>query len=275
MRKDTCMATRSDPSALRWLIGVELANLRKQAAVQPREVLEGTGIPRPKLSHMENGRYHQNPDDIVKVLAFYGVPQRDIDRLTSLAHTGETKAWWTPWAQIAPNWMKTYLGLEGLAESEFVFEPMLMPPLLQTEDYAGATSERLVSLHIARARRLLDDEPLRLHAVLGEAALRLNVGTPELRQAQYRHLLRMANLPNVTVQVLRPEDGRHPAAAGHFAVLDFAQAQTVAYAEHLDGAVYVQDREQVRTYGTAAENLRSIALTPLKSLALLKSLVDD
>jgi predicted XRE-type DNA-binding protein len=269
------MATRSDPSALRWLIGVELANLRKQAAVQPREVLEGTGIPRPKLSHMENGRYHQNPDDIVKVLAFYGVPQRDIDRLTSLAHTREAKAWWTPWAQVVPDWMKTYLGLEGLAENEFVFEPMLVPPLLQTEDYAGATTERLVSLQVARAKRLFDDDPLKLHAVVGEAALRLNVGTPELRRAQYRHLLRLAMLPNITIQVLRPEDGRHPAATGHFAVLEFTQAQAVAYAEHLDGAVYVRDRDQVRAYGTAAENLRSIALTPPKSVALLKSLLDD
>jgi hypothetical protein len=129
-----------------------------------------------------------------------------------------------------------------------------------------------VSFRQTRAKRLNDDEPLSLHAVLGEAALRLNVGTPEVRRAQYRYLLAMAKLPTVTIQVLRPEDGPHTATSGQFFVLDFAQAQSIAYSEHLDGAVYVQDQDDVHTYKMAVENLRSVALAPAKSLALIRSL---
>jgi hypothetical protein len=283
MRQDLSMTVRNDPSALRWLIGVELANFRKQATASPQEVLDTTGITKSKLSSMENGRYQQHPDDIARLLSFYGVSQRDIDRLSSLAGSATGRAWWAPWSHVVPDWVKTFVGLEGLAETEFVFEPMLVPGLLQTEDYARAVteatgfvrrdhSERFVSFRQARAGRLTDDAPLALHAVISEAALRLNVGTPEVRRAQYRHMLNMAKLHSITIQVLRPEDGPHVANTGQFVVLDFAQAQSVAYSERIDGAVYVQDQDDVHTYKMAVENLRSVALAPAKSLALIRSL---
>jgi transcriptional regulator with XRE-family HTH domain len=279
------MATRNDPSALRWLIGVELANYRKQTAITPQQVLEATGIAKAKLSSMENGRYQQHPDDIAKVLSVYGVARHDIDRLASLSGRSEGRTWWAPWSHIVSDWVKTFVGLEGLAENEFVFEPMVLPGLLQTESYAQAItdatgfvrrdhSERFVSFRLARAKRITEPEPMRLHAVIGEAALRLQVGTPEVRQRQYQHLLTLARRRNVTVQVLRPEDGPHTATTGQFVVLDFEQAQSVAYTEHLDGAVYVQDQDDVRTYKMAVENLQSVALAPDKSLSLIKALVD-
>ena len=279
------MTVRNDPSALRWLIGVELANHRKQAVITPQQVQEVTGITRTKLSSMENGRYHQLSEDIVALLGFYGVPRHDIDRLASLTGRSEGKTWWAPWSHLVPDWFKTFVGLEGLAVAEFVFEPMVLPGLVQTEDYAQAIteatgfvrrdhSERFVSFRVARAKRLTEPEPLELHAVIGEAALRLNVGTPEIRREQYRHLLNLGKQRNVTIQVLRPEDGPHTATTGQFVVLDFAQAQSIAYAERLDGAVYVQDQDDVRTYKMAVDNLRSVAMSSHQSLALIKLLVD-
>jgi len=278
------MTTRHDPSALKWLVGVELANHRKQAAITPQQVLEGTGITRTKLSSMENGRYSQLPDDISALLGFYGVPRHDIDRLASLTGRGEGRTWWAPWSHLVPDWFKTYVGLEGLAASAFVFEPMVFPGLMQTEGYAQAITEatgfvrrdhaeRFVSFRVARAKRLTDEEPLHLHVVLGEAALRLNVGSAAVRREQFRHLVSLANRPNVTLQVLRPEDGPHAATTGRFVVLDFAQAQSIAYAERLDGAVYVQDQDDVRAYKMAVDNLRSVAMSAHQSLALIRSMI--
>jgi transcriptional regulator with XRE-family HTH domain len=279
------MAIRNDPSALRWLVGVELAHFRKQTSLTIAEAATRAGIVRSKVGHMETGRYQQHPDDVAKLLALYGATARDIDRLTTLAGSTDGKSWWAPWSHLVPDWFKTFVGLEGLAESEFLFEPMVLPGLLQTEDYAQAIteatgfvrrdqSERFVSFRLTRAQRLTDDEPLEVKAVIGEAALRLNVGTPEIRQEQYQHLLKMAKLPNVTLQVLRPEDGPHTATTGQFFLLDFARAQSIAYSEHLDGAVYVQDQDDVRTYRMALENLQSVALAPAKSVALIRTLID-
>jgi hypothetical protein len=240
LSRTSSASIRNDPSALRWLIGVELANFRKQAAISTQDVVEGTGIGKPKLSSMENGRYHQHPDDIAKLLTLYGAAQRDIDSAPSPAVSPAAPGG-PPWSHVVPDWVKTFVGLEGLADSEFVFEPMLVPGLLQTEDYAQAITEatgfvrrdhheRFVSFRQARAQRLADDNPLALHAIIGEAALRLNVGTPEIRREQCRHLLALAKLTTVTIQ------------------------------------------DDVHTYRMAVENLQSVALAPAKSIALIRSL---
>jgi transcriptional regulator with XRE-family HTH domain len=279
------MAPRRDPSPLRWLIGVELSRYREGTGLRLSEVAEQTGMSRAKVGHLETGFQQQDPDDIATLLGLYGVERRDLDRLTALTNCADETTWWAPWAKVLPDWLKTFVGLEGLAEAEFIFEPMIVPGQLQTGDYATAITaetprvrpdhgERVVNFRLARANRLTDpNRPLRLHAVIGEAALRLAVGTPEIRRAQLEHLIHIAALPNVTIQVIRPEDGFHTAMTGKFIVLDFEQARPIAYSELHDGAVYIQDQEQVRSYKLSADNLQRVALGPEKSVALLRSML--
>ena len=279
------MAPRRDPSPLRWLIGVELGRYREATGMSLSEVADRAGMSRAKVGHLETGFQQQDPDDIATLLALYDVEARGVDRLTALTTCADRTTWWAPWAHVLPDWLKTFVGLEGLAEAEFIFEPMIVPGLLQTAEYATAITaetprvrpdhgERVVNFRLARANRLTDeDQPLRLHAVIGEAALRLAVGSPEMRNAQLKHLIKMAALPNVTIQIIRPEDGFHTATSGKFILLDFEDARPIAYNEMHDGAVYLQDQEQVRSYKLSAENLQRVALGPEKSAALLRTML--
>jgi transcriptional regulator with XRE-family HTH domain len=279
------MAPRRDPSPLRWLIGVELNRYREAAGLKLSEVAERTGMSRAKVGHLETGFQQQDPDDIATLLTLYGGTERDLDRLIALTSNADQTTWWAPWAKVLPDWLKTFVGLEGLAEAEFIFEPMIVPGQLQTADYATAITaetprvrpdhgERVVNFRLARADRLTDpNRPLRLHAVIGEAALRLAVGTPEVRRAQLKHLIEMAKLPNVTIQVIRPEDGFHTAMTGKFILLDFENARSIVYVELHDGAVYIQDQEQVRSYKLSTENLQRVALGPEQSVSLLRSML--
>jgi transcriptional regulator with XRE-family HTH domain len=273
-------------SPLRWLIGTELARYRNEARLTLAEAATRTGIGRAKLHHLETGRQQQDPGDIATLLTAYEVPARDIDRLTTLTGRADEATWWAPWAAVVPDWLKTFVGLEGLADSEFTFEPTIIPGLLQTQEYAAAVTarsprvrpdhgERFVGFRMARTRRLTDpDRPLQLHAVITEGALRLAVGTPELRQAQLRHLLEMGKLPNVTIQVVRPEDGPHTAIAGPFMILDFGSAaRPIVYVELKDGAVYLQEPEQVETYTLVSRELQQVAMSPEQSLAAIESML--
>ncbi len=276
---------RNDPSALRWLIGVELARYRREAGLSLSALSAATGIRLAKAGHMETGRYQQYPEDIVTVLTACAVGQPDIDRVCSLAAQQDSRTWWAPWASVVPDWFKTFVGLEGLAQTEFVFEPMVVPGLFQTDEYARAITaatgfvrpdhaERFVGLRQVRAGRLAGEDPLAVHAVIGEAALRLAVGAPEVRKAQLRRLVELAGTDTVTVQVLRPEDGPHGATAiGQFFVLDFARVRPIAYTELLDGAFYAQDPDTVQTYRMVADNLRQVALSPAESLTLIRKLI--
>ncbi|GIG67826.1 helix-turn-helix domain-containing protein [Phytomonospora endophytica] len=280
------MAPRSDPSAIRWLIGTEIARIRKQAALSLADIAKATGISKPKVGNMETGRFQQFPDDIALVLEVCRADRRDIDRIVGLAAQQDAKTWWAAWSNVVPDWWKTFAGLEGLADAAFTFQPLLVPGLLQTTDYARAITvdtgfvrpdqtERFVSFRQARASRLTAEEPLTYHVVIGEPALRLAVGTVEQRRAQFEHVLELGRRNNVTIQILRPEDGAHPALAiGEFSVLDFSRAQSIAFSEMFDGAVYVQDADSIETYKMVAENLRQVAQSPAASVKTIKGFLE-
>jgi hypothetical protein len=235
--------------------------------------------------HVGWPRQHQDPDDIAKVLTAYGAPLRDVDRLASLTGRADDATWWAPWAAVVPDWLKTFVGLEGLADEEFTFEPTIIPGLLQTQEYAAAITassppvrrdhgERFVGFRMARTRRLTDpDRALRLHAVLTDGALRLAVGSEELRRAQLQHLVEVAKLPTVTLQVVRPEDGLHTAIAGPFMILDFDAARPICYVELKDGAIYLQEPDQVSTYRMVARDLEQVALGPEQSIAHIEAMM--
>ncbi len=271
------MASAAAP--LRWLIGTELARYREEARLSLNEASARSGIGKAKLHHMEGGRQAQDPDDIATLLTAYNVPARDIDRLTTLTGRADEATWWAPWAAVVPDWLKTYVGLEALADRAFCYQPAAIPGLLQTQEYAAAVTasaksirpdhgERFVKFRMARTRRLTDPErPLSVDAVIPEAALRLAVGTPDVRRDQLKHLLTISELPTVTIQVVRPEDGPHSAlSSGGFVVLDFGEAaRPVVYVELKDGAVYLQAEDQVEAYTMVASDLQRVALSPEQS----------
>ncbi|TDV52112.1 helix-turn-helix domain-containing protein [Actinophytocola oryzae] len=278
------MAAVRNPSALRWLVGVELANYRKRTGLKQADAANRAGVSVGKLSHLETGERQQQPADIAKVLEAYGAPQHDVNRLTSLAEVPDESNWWGAWRDVVPDWFGTFVGLERLAIKEFVFEPILVPGLVQTEGYARELSragrrvrpdhaDRLVEVRMGRAARLTAENPLRLHAAINEQALRLRVGTPDIMRGQYEHLIALAESENITLQVVVPERGPHAAVTGQFAVLDFDNARPIAYAEVQDGAMYVQHPGEVDTYRESARSLEEVALSPDDSVRFVADLI--
>lgn len=96
---------------------------------------------------------------------------------------------------------------------------------------------------------------------------------PELRQAQLRHLLAMAERSMVTIQVIRPEDGPHTALTGQFVVLGFDNVRSIGYVELYDGALYLPEPCQVATYTIVAQDLQRVALGPERSISFIQSMI--
>lgn len=273
------------PPPVRWLIGVELARYREDARLSMTKASARSGITKAKIAHLETGRQQQSAEDIGTLLEVYGTDRWTIARLSELAERSEEASWWTPWSAAIPPWLTTMVGLERIAEREFHYHVApILPALLQTREYAAALTaeamlvradlaERVVDFRMARASRLTDpDRPLRLDAVVSSAVLDVEVGAPAVQRAQLTHLAAMAELPNVTVQVLRPEDAvRAGYHASGFVLMSFDAVSQCGYVELLDDAVYVYDRDRLRTYSTCAEDLQRVALSPEQSLALIRS----
>lgn len=282
------MPERLGRSALRWLIGVELARYRNQAGLTLAALAEVTGISKQKLGHLETAERSQSAADIATVLTACGAEQHDIEHVVSLAGLDDITLWWGAWSDVVPDWLRTFIGLEALTTAEFLFEPIVLPGLLQTEDYARALLaraqrvrpdrvERVVQFRMARARRLFDEiSPLHVRAVVNEQALRLRVGSAEVLRGQYEHLLMAADRPNITVQVVRPDAGPHPAGAGQFVLFEFAATRPLAYIELQDYAVYHTDPQRVEAYTRSAEVLANdVALTPAESRAFVRMVAKE
>ncbi len=277
------MPVRSDPSALRWLIGVELTNYRKRAGQTMTAAAQAIGCTAGKVGHLESGRNQQQPAEITELLRFYGTDLADVERLASLAGGADRQTWWAPWTDVVPDWLRTFVGLEGLASYVAQYATAVFPALLQTEDYSlGATTghgrvrpdhdERTVSLRMERQRRLSnDDEPLGLTALIEESVLDRPIGSTATMRAQLEHLLAMSERDNVEVLVLPTTLGLHDGLVGPFTLLDFAAAQSIAYVEIVNGAVYVQDQQQVTGYTRIVDRLRAAALSPACTAEALRS----
>lgn len=277
-------ADAHQPPPLRWLIGVELARYRAEAGMAMTRAAALSGITKPKIGHLETGRQYQSAEDITTLLTIYGAEQRNVARLVELSRRSEEANWWTRWQDAVPPWFRVYVGLERLAGRAYIYEPVLIPGLLQTPDYARVVAgeslfvradhiARVVEFRAARAARLSDPaRPLRLDAVITSAALDKVVGPPEVYEAQLVHLAKLADLATVTVQVLPPDAGPLAVhASGGFTLLDLDAVSKIGYIELLDDAVYLYHRSRLQTYEVGFSDLQRAALDPEQSLALIRS----
>jgi Domain of unknown function (DUF5753) len=133
-------------------------------------------------------------------------------------------------------WFQVYLGLEAEAASIHEYAAELVPGLLQTQDYyraymsaapaaaQGEAIERRLAVRSARQERLTADDAPEVWAVLNEAVIRREVGGPDVMRRQLEHIAKLAERPNVSVQVLRFRSGAHAAMDGSFYVLSFPEA---------------------------------------------------
>lgn len=263
---------RSDPSALRFLIGHELRAARERAAHRQADAAKVLGSSQAKINYLETGKTQQQPADVTKLLRSYGADDEHVNRLSSLAGQAEQGTWWAPFSGAVPQWFKTFIGLEGLAVSEFTYEPLLLPGQLQTPEYAAALlvanlrvppadAPRVVQARMARHRLTDENEPLRFRAVLEEYALDRMVGGPTVMRPQLEHLLALMKRSNVDLRIMPVSVAVHDGLDGDFILLDFEEAQSIGYIEYPAGAIYVQDQDQVNLYNLAADRLCAAALS--------------
>ncbi len=276
------MPIRNDPSALSWLIGHELREVRQRARRTQNDAAKELGCTGVKINYMENGRNQQQPAEIEKLLAFYGADAETVRRLTTLAGRTDQGTWWAAHAEALPDWFRTFVGLEGLARGMFAYSQMVVEGQMQTPEYAAALladnarvsrteAAQVVRARMARQRLVHDSHPLQYHAVLEEAVLHRLVGGTPVMVAQLRHLLDLVERDNVTLQVMPTAMAVHDGLAGSFTLLDFAEARSIGYVEYRDGGVYVQGRTEVEMYDLIAERLSDQALTDADSVALIRA----
>ncbi|MFI1013520.1 helix-turn-helix domain-containing protein [Streptomyces sp. NPDC020965] len=267
------MAPNVNPTVRRRRLGQELRRLRELKGMTAEEVAERLLVSQSKISRLENGRRSISQRDVRDLCGVYEVDDhRIVDSLMQMAKDSRQQGWWHAFGDIPYS---VYIGLETDAASLRVYEPQVVPGLLQTPQYAealiaGALPEsspseidKRVNVRMRRQARVTDlDRPLRLWAVLDESALRRVVGGTTLMREQLEYLVELSQLPHVTVQVLPFEMGAHPGINGQYAILEFPDAadSSVVYIEGVTSDLYLEKSNDVHKYTVMYEHLRAQAL---------------
>jgi transcriptional regulator with XRE-family HTH domain len=272
------------------VLGAQLRRLREAADVSPDKAGYAIRASRSKISRLEHGRVGFKLRDVEDLLTLYGVTDEQMrSGLLSLARQANAQGWWSQYGDILPDWFETYLGLEAAASLIRTFELQFVHGLFQTEGYARAVTvlghraapegeiDRRVNLRLARQELLASSQPPRVWSVMDEAALRRPVGGREVMRAQLNRLLEVAELGQVTLQVVPFRRGGHAAAGGSFTMLRFGEPDLpdVVYIEQLTSALYLERRADVDHYMEIMNRLSAEALTPAGTARLLKEIIRD
>jgi transcriptional regulator with XRE-family HTH domain len=283
------MASKPSPPMLRRQLGAELRRLREQAGRTCADVAGELSWSESKLSRIETAHTGISNRDLDRLLQVYDLVEPARVRLRALVTQARQRAWWEAYGDVLPDAYETYIGFEAEARLLSTYQSLVVPGLLQTDEYAqgvikaDATSDdpglvaQRVSVRLARSAVLTREPPLELRVVLDEAALRRSIGGHGVMRRQLLWLTEASERSNVELRVLPFSAGAHRGLAGSFTILDFPNDadSAVVYSEGMTGGVFRTRPDDLRSYAEAFEALQAAALDPAQSAEFLFAVVRE
>jgi transcriptional regulator with XRE-family HTH domain len=226
-----------DPSAGPLdFFGAELRRWRMAAGLSQEQLGQRVGYTGSQVGKVETGERAPSPDFAQRCDQALPDAGGLFSRLYALARR---------WDGGYPSWFAGWLEAERRATSLCSWEPLIVPGLLQTAEYArailaaepGTAEDQLDELVSARLERqsILDrPKPPALWVVLDEHVLHRLIGS---RKIMYNQLLSLADTscrPNITVQVVPAGIGAHAGLLGGFAIASVNGAPGTVYMESPD-----------------------------------------
>ena len=191
------------------------------------------------------------------------------------------------WDGGYPSWFTQWVEAERRATSLRTWQPLLVPGLLQTPDYAralflawqGADSDdqldQLVSARIERQSIFQRPDPPSLWAVLDEGVLRRCVGSPKIMHDQLMHLLAVSDRSKIRVQVVPTEVGAHVGLLGAFSMATFENAPGIVYLESPDQGQTTERPAAVAKMSEIFDMVRAEALPRGASRDLIRKVAEQ
>jgi len=97
--------------------------------------------------------------------------------------------------------------------------------------------------------------------MIHENALRERIGNEDIMSDQYDHLLEISRLPNVSMWVVRSNQGYHPGLLGSFIIYEYEQERPIVYLEHYHTSGFSSDDRQASSSRRLVKTISGIALS--------------
>lgn len=284
------LSSRRQPPTVRLRrLAAELRGLRTSANLSREDVSERTNINPASLYRIETAKVRPQRRTLLTLLDLYGVvDEQQRNDLVALSRQATQLGWLQAYESELPEQYTTYISFEAEARSVRNYESLFVPGLLQTERYAHsvvqgvlplASSEevkRRVEARMQRQHSLSKKSPLRLWAIIDEAALCRQVGSADIMIEQLRALVEASKQPHVTFQVIPFLVGAHPGMPGSFVVMDFPDPADpdLVYTDSMAGDLFMEREADVRRYTVIFEHLQAAAVNPADSVQIIEAHVE-
>jgi transcriptional regulator with XRE-family HTH domain len=263
-----------------------LLQLRVQGGYTANHVCDMLNWGRGKVGRFEANQWKRpEMSDIRDLLRVYNVDEGEREQLEELAIQARARPWWRDYSDIFEN---EFPGFENDASRIRVFMPLVLPGLLQSQDYAEAfirtgprpPSWRRKALDTRLRRQEIlsrsGDTAPTLTAVITEASLRYQWGSRSERRDQIEHLIDMGRRPSIDLRIQRFADGPPPGLSSAINIFDFAEGEpSIAFTETDFAVVEVNEPDQVGRYIQSFEKAVDGALEPSDTAIYLRQLADQ
>jgi transcriptional regulator with XRE-family HTH domain len=250
---------------------VELRRIREESGRTQRSVAEALGWSTSKVIRIETGAVNVSTSDVMALLHYYGINNPDVVEDLLAITRARTAGWWDKYRSFFSQQFLNVLGYEDSATHIRQYMGLVVPGLLQTEEYARALVadyqqdkewiDRGARIRMRRQELLDRPNCPELQFVLDEAVIRRWVGGPEVMLRQLVRLKDLARHPRVNLQIVPFTKGMYAGMQGaSFTIYELPSDDdvvTVVERPHRD--VIVDDSEASGNYIRKFRKLQKIA----------------
>lgn len=285
------MYESSSPMMLRRRLRTELRIARLKTGLTQEQVARAMVWSLSKMIRIETARTGISVNDLKALLSLYGITDKNqVAELIDLAQAAKRAPWWRRYSEVAPTGFLELIDYESAASAVSQFETMLVPGILQIEEYASAvlntfnegksTAERLAALVDLSTRRrdlLASGNAPKFSFVLDESVIHRLVGSPSITSRQFSSLLASAELPNVTIRITPFMAGLNPGMKEPFELIQFDDTpdESILFLDSPRGYISSDDPEETQNYMKAFGGITAASLTPSESVCRLRQAIDN
>lgn len=254
----------------RWVkLGRQIKGCRERAGLSQRELARRVALSPTMFSAMERGAR--------------GIRREHLERIDKVLGTGGvlSDAWDRSSDSGLPEWYQDGAERERMAFEVRTYHPLLVPGLLQTEDYTrtllrvglryntSAEIEDLVRGRMDRQAILTSERPPRLVVVMDEGVLRRPLGGREIMKRQIARLLEVSDEQHISIQVIPYDTEHHPGLSNAFSLYEIPDRGSVLYVETRGVGTATATPEAVSDHIRLFGDLLGVALPPAASRKLI------
>jgi len=262
------------------VFGAELRYYRERAGLSQTDLAALVNVSHDVISKIETGERPPAKD----------FPER-LDAVPDLDSRGGLTRLWSNLRKglrhrAIAGWFQPWTHFEAQAATLRSYEPLLVPGLLQTEDYArailavrpGGKHDDLddqVAVRMDRQAILARADAPQLWCVVDEGVLHRPVGGPKVMHDQLGHLTDLAENPRTTIQVIPASAGAHAGLLGGFVIADLDGSPGMVYLETAAEGQIADSPAIVAHAMLRFDALRSEALPRAASRDLIMKVAED